>query len=125
MRHKEAKIQEAGGRLVVIGNGTPNFMAGFRERVGFAGELYTDPDREAYRALGLRRDLRATLNLSTIRRAYKSFRQGNRQVGTQGDPWQQGGVFVVKSDSEIAFAYASEFAGDHPPIENVLEALVS
>ena len=116
------EIEEAGARLVVIGNGAPNFVAGFRERTGFAGTIYTDPERNTYRALKLKRGVRTSVNRKTVARAVKAFRAGNRQVGTQGDPWQQGGVFVVAAGGALVYEQRSEYAGDHPPVEEIIEA---
>ena len=42
--HREREsIRRAGAELVVIGNGAPHFIAGFREITGYDGPLYTDP----------------------------------------------------------------------------------
>jgi peroxiredoxin len=123
LRQSESLIENAGGRLVVIGNGAPHFIEGFREKVGFDGELYTDPSMSTYRALRLQRRLGSSVNLRTLRRAVQAYRAGNRQSATQGDPWQQGGVFVIDGDGEIVFRYPSEYAGDHPPISALLSAL--
>ncbi len=71
----------------------------------------------------LRRTLRSTMALSTVRSAYKAYKQGFRQTSVRGDVWQQGGVFVVAQSGELALRYASEYAGDHPPVRAIEEAL--
>lgn len=109
--------------LIVIGNGAPNFIEGFRERSGFTGPIYTDPELRSYEALELRRDLRATLSLRVVKRAVSAYRKGNRQVSTQGDALQQGGVFVINTEGELLYTYRSEFAGDHPDVADILRAL--
>ena len=123
LHRASSKIAEAGGRLVVVGNGTPSFIEGFRDKSGFDGPVYTDPGRRTYEALRLRRDVRSALNLRSVRRALDAYRKGFRQTGTHGDAWQQGGVFVLDAHGEIVFRYASEYAGDHPAVETVLAAL--
>ena len=117
------ELKARGVELLVIGNGPEWAIDGFREKSGFEGPIYTDPERHAYRALRLRRDKGATLNLGTIKAGIRSFRSGHRQTKTLGDPWQQGGVFVIKAGGDIAWAYRSEFAGDHPSEELVFEAV--
>ena len=117
------EIEAAGAQLVVVGNGTPSFIAGFRERTGFDGTVYTDPERNAHRALHLKRGVRASFNLKTLSRAVQAYRQGNRQGRTQGDPWQQGGVFVVATGGALVYEQRSEYAGDHPPVEEIIEAV--
>lgn len=116
-------FESYGARLVVVGNGQPGFIQGFREKAKFDGELYTDPTLSSYRAMKLRRTLRSTLTLGTVRSAYRAYKQGFRQTGVRGDAWQQGGVFVVAKSGELAFSYASEHAGDHPPLRAIEEAL--
>ncbi|MBT8495661.1 MAG: hypothetical protein KJO07_21615 [Deltaproteobacteria bacterium] len=123
MQRATSRFQEAGARLVVVGNGRANFMEGFRDKSGYQGELYTDPSRATYRALRLKRGLRTAMNVKSVKRAYQAMRAGNRQTATRGDPWQQGGVFIVDRDGTIVYRYPSEFAGDHPPIDDIVAAL--
>lgn len=116
------EIEETGARLVVVGNGAPNFIAGFRDKTGFDGVIYTDPERNAFRALHLKRNVRSSLNLRTMSRAVKAYRAGNRQTRTKGDAWQLGGVFVVATGGALVYEQKSEYAGDHPPVEEIIEA---
>jgi len=85
--------------------------------------VLTDPERRAYRSLGLRDDLAASVKWATVRNSARAFRAGFRQERTQGSPWQQGGVFVLGPGPETRFAYVSQAGGDHPPVDEVLAAL--
>ena len=123
MQRATPRFLEAGARLVVVGNGRPNFIAGFRDKTGFEGPVYTDPSRASYRALRLRRGLRSAMNLQSAKKALEALRDGNRQTATRGDPWQQGGVFIIAGDGTIVYRYPSEFAGDHPPTEDIVAAI--
>jgi hypothetical protein len=116
------QLEELGVRLVVIGNGLASFIDGFRDKTAFDGELYTDPKRQAFRALALVRGVRSTFSLRGAGKAARAWREGFRQTATRGDPWQQGGLFVIARGGEPVYAYRSQFAGDHPPIEDVLDA---
>ncbi len=119
--HEE--IEQAGANLVIVGNGAPNFIAGFRERAAYTGVVYTDPELNAYRALSLRRSVRSSINLKSMSRAFKAYRKGTRQVGPRGDAWQQGGVFVVAPSGELLYEHRSRFAGDHPPLGDIIAAV--
>jgi NAD(P)-dependent dehydrogenase (short-subunit alcohol dehydrogenase family) len=55
--------------------------------------------------------------------ALRALRSGSRQTGVEGDPWQLGGVFVLRPGGELAYRYVSAEAGDHPPLDDVLAAL--
>jgi hypothetical protein len=123
LHHHTDQIESAGASVVVIGNGRSNFVAGFRDKTGYAGDIYTDPKRVVYRALGLRRSIRSTFDPRGVPNAIAAYRSGARQTRTQGDPWQQGGVFVVGTSGQLHYQYKSRFAGDHPPIDDVIAAL--
>jgi hypothetical protein len=49
--------------------------------------------------------------------------EGKRQGATMGDPWQQGGVFILRPGNRVDFAYISKEAGDHPSVEAIISAL--
>jgi hypothetical protein len=44
-------------------------------------------------------------------------------VEVQGDPWQQGGVFVIDATGRIRYSYVSRYAGDHPDPVPVVDIL--
>ena len=56
---------------------------------------------------------------SRITRDAAGFRQGR----TQGDPWQLGGVLVVRPGGQVAYFHRSQNAGDHAPAGDVVRAL--
>lgn len=117
------KLRAAGLDLYVIGNGTPNFIAGFREQTKYAGPLYTDPSLAAYRAAELKRGVARTFDPRALGKTVSAFMQGHRQGRTQGDPWQQGGVLVVAPGGEVRFHHASERPGDNATVDQIVAAL--
>jgi len=123
LRDRIDEIHARGAELVVIGNGAPNFAAAFREDFDLACPLLVDPELRAYRAAGLRRGRVELLSPRLPGNALRALRSGSRQAGVQGDPWQLGGVFVIRPGGELTYRYVSREAGDHPPVEDVLAAL--
>ena len=121
-RHQQAFL-ERDTELIVIGNGSRNFMAGFREHTGYSGALYTDPSLDTYRALALKRTVTSSLNPKSLGRAVAAFGRGFRQKGIQGDPWQQGGVFVIAPGGHIRFSFRARYAGDLLDVSTLLRAL--
>ncbi len=117
------KLRAAGLDLYVIGNGTPNFIAGFREQTKYDGPVYTDPSLAAYRAAELKRGVARTFDPRALGKTVSAFVQGHRQGRTQGDPWQQGGVLVVEPSGEVRFHHASERPGDNATVDQILAAL--
>ena len=61
----------------------------------------------------------------TLVRAAQAFASGHRQVRTMGDAAQLGGVVIVRPDGSMPFRQISRYAGDHPPIDDVVRAMES
>jgi NAD(P)-dependent dehydrogenase (short-subunit alcohol dehydrogenase family) len=123
LRDCAGEIRARGAELAIVGNGGPSFAAAFREDQRLEGPLLVDPELRAYRAAGLRRGRALALSPRLAFHAVRAFRGGFRQAGVQGDPWQLGGVFVIRPGGALAFRHVSREAGDHPPVEAVLAAL--
>jgi len=117
------KIRQRGAELVIVGNGRPEHAADFRAAQRIECPLYVDPELRAYAAAGLKRGVLTALNPRVLTHGVRAFRSGMRQGALQGDPWQQGGVFVIRPDGSVPFAYVSEEAGDHPDPSEVVAAL--
>lgn len=119
------EIERAGARVAVIGNGNPIHALGFASRTGMdAKNVFTDPGRLAYRALGMRHGVGGLGGLrSTMASGLRAWRSGYRQESLQGDPWQQGGTVVVSRDGTIAYRYLSRAAGDYAPLGAVLDSV--
>jgi NAD(P)-dependent dehydrogenase (short-subunit alcohol dehydrogenase family) len=116
-------IGARGAELIVVGNGSTDFAAAFREDHALDCPLLVDPELVAYRAAGLRRGRVEILSPRLARNAARALRAGFRQSGVQGDPWQLGGVFVIRPESQLTYRYVSREAGDHAPVEEILAAL--
>jgi NAD(P)-dependent dehydrogenase (short-subunit alcohol dehydrogenase family)/peroxiredoxin len=123
LRERITEIRDRGAELVVIGNGAANFAAAFRDEAGLDVPLLVDPELRAYRAAGLRRGRVEVLSPRLPLNALRAWGSGHRQSWVRGDPWQLGGVFVIRPGGEPAYRYVSREAGDHPPVDEILEAL--
>jgi|SRR5678815_1247671 len=116
-------IRGAGAELYVIGNGSPSFIAGFRDETGWDGAIYTDPSLAVYKAAELKRGVVATLDPRGIATSIKTLARGFRQGRTQGDTWQQGGVLVIAPGGEVRWHHASDRPGDNASAEQIAAAL--
>jgi hypothetical protein len=90
---------------------------------GTLRNLLRRPELRAYAAAGLKRGLRSSLSPGVILRGVRAFRGGKRQGAMRGDPWQQGGVFIIRPGNRVDFTHISQEAGDHPAAEAILSAL--
>jgi hypothetical protein len=115
------RIEQKGARVVFIGNGTPAMAGMFKEDFDVRSPLYTDPTLKVYQAADLKRGFGSILR--TIKNAPRALAGGHFQGRTKGDPLQQGGVLVVDTKGEIRYRFASNEAGDHPNLEDVIAKL--
>ena len=118
-----AEIRARGAELVLIGSGTHSQARQFLQSCGFAGELYVDPKREAFQAFGLHRSVLRVLDPRALWCATAARRAGFRAEPLAGDPWQQGGTFVLGPGNRLHFAHRDRRAGDHARSADVLGAL--
>ena len=123
MRDALSEIRRRGAELVIVGNGRPEHAIDFRDSEHVESPLYVDPELRAYAAAGLKRGLRSSLSPGVMLRGVRALVEGKRQGATMGDPWQQGGVFIICPGNKVEFAYVSAEAGDHPSVEAIISAL--
>jgi len=120
----EDKLTAKNAKLVVIGNGGPQYIAGFRKTTGFSGTIYTDPSLATYKAAAfVSKGCLGLLLPSVWLAGVRAMLRGNFQGMTRGDAFMNGGVYVVKPSGEVAYRYVSQFSGDHPSPDAILAAL--
>jgi hypothetical protein len=117
------EIVREGSKVVVIGNGTSNFIRGFKEAIDQPSlSVYCDPTLATYEAADLNRGHLATLDPRWAASGLKAFASGYRQGETQGDVFQLGGVLLFARGGELLFRQTSRFAGDHATPAEILAA---
>lgn len=120
MRGEVPAIESLGASLVVLGNGAPHFARAFKQDLPFEGAVLCDTTRAAYREAGLKSGVTTTVTLKGVGHALRALKGGFRQTATKGDPFQQGGVLVVRPDGVVTYRYVSNEAGDHAPPGEIL-----
>jgi hypothetical protein len=121
-RSRQDELKRLGVTLAFIGNGTPAMLEDFKRSLSLDAPAFTDPSRRTYATLGFKRGVFSALSPSVFAAAARAKRAGFDQSKTQGDPWQQGGVLVLRAGGKPEYAFASETAGHHPPVDEVIEA---
>ncbi|CAE6443463.1 unnamed protein product [Rhizoctonia solani] len=126
-------LQKAGVKLVIIGNGSPSMIKSYKNDVFHCPyEMYTDPDRKVYNALGM--TLRTndggsehekgsyvkhgtfTGTMLVLKRALKM------PLASSGDIKQLGGEFVLGPGLNCSFASRMHTTRSHTPIRDLLQA---
>ncbi len=125
MRGSLEEIRAAGAELVFVGTGSPGLARSFQKRFAPDCLVLSDPSRECYAALGLKRSVAATLSPRSAVGAIRSSLRGHLQGPVAGDPWQQGGLFAVLRGGRIAFAQRNRDAADRPQLDEALRSLDS
>ncbi|MBI3185353.1 MAG: AhpC/TSA family protein [Myxococcales bacterium] len=121
-RPHEQELGAAGTRLVFLGTGSVRQAARFRRRAGIQSDVWVDPEEQTYRRLGFARGLLTVLRPPALKAYARAALRGYIHYWIEGDPFQQGGVLVVKRGGEPVLFHPSSFSGDVPPTEEVLQA---
>lgn len=107
----------------MVGTGTATQARAFQASRRIPFRVLTDPSRLSFDAAGMRRDMWATLHPGVIGHALRAARAGFVQGLTQGDPWQQGGVLLIRPGGEIVWSHISQAAGDHEDVDVLMNAV--
>jgi peroxiredoxin len=125
---KEA-IEKAGLGIAVIMQGTPEATAEFARQFAPGLFVLADPERKVYQAFGLERGnlFQTVVNLkvwSAISRSRKKGYQVELPPAGQ-DAMQMSGTFIISQDGEIELPYYYDNIADHPPLELLLDGVLS
>jgi hypothetical protein len=125
LHRARAQFEDAGGRLVLIGQATPRQAAHFRRRQGIQVPVLADEDRISYRAAGAKTGSAVDLfnPIVVAKGALTGLREKTIQTRTIGDANQLGGALVVAPDGRIAWSHMSRDAGDNASPEEILAAV--
>ena len=118
------ELDRLGMRTVLVGNGAPNFIGGFKERFGLFDkevELVTDPTLRAFRAAGLRRSWWLAYGPQGLWDALMAIGRGHIGRFGQGDAFQQGGTLVVAVDGVVVLYHRNLTKGGHLPAVEIVE----
>jgi peroxiredoxin len=125
LHRARAEFDQAGGRLVLIGQATPRHAAHFRRRQGIQVPVLADEERISYNAAGAK-----TAGVFDLWRpkvvakgALTGVREKTIQGRTVGDANQLGGALVVAPDGAVTWSHMSSDAGDNASAEEILAAL--
>ena len=107
------EFEKAGIGMAAIGNGTVLMAQDFKSSFDIPFPLYTDPGRQSYSWMNLKRNIGASLSLKMLSRGMKASRSGHKQGKTQGHVLQQGGEALFDTAGQKHWHYISQSPGDH------------
>jgi AhpC/TSA antioxidant enzyme len=124
VREYEQQFRQRGAKLVAVGLGDVSYARHFREDTGITFPLLIDDQRQAFKALELKKANIFHLLRSDNARARKRAKSlGVRQHRLGKDPFQLGGSFVFGPGNVDRFTHVSETFGDNAQPTDMLKAL--
>ena len=124
MREHELAFKNQGATLAAIGLGDANYARLFREETGITFPLLIDEQRDAYRAVGLKKaNLLHLLRADNARARKRAQAAGHRQVRLGQNPFQLGGSFVFGPGNLDRYAHISQTFGDNAQPADLLAAI--
>lgn len=118
------EFNEAGARVIFIGNGKPESLRKFLGKTQLRDDqAYTEPTQSIHRELGLVNSLGSTISPGAVFNALRAVTRGNFQTSVEGDPMQQGGVLIVDASGDIALLHRERQLGDYLDIAKARETV--
>jgi hypothetical protein len=117
------EIEETGGQLVLIGQGSPEQALRFQQLKAPGVQVVTDPERVSYRAIGAHRSFWGLFSPHDIAAWRRGRRLGIRTEGLQGDALQLGAALVVAPPDRLMLMHINSSLGDHPQVRELVTAL--
>ncbi|XP_061585358.1 peroxiredoxin-like 2C [Cololabis saira] len=124
-------LEDAGVRLVVIGQSTHQHIEPFCSLTRYPYEIYVDPERCIYQKLGMKRDEKFTdsahpsphvksgLFMGQVKSIWRAMT--SPAFDFQGDLHQQGGAIIAGPGSQVHFCHFDMNRLDHMPINWLLQ----
>ncbi|ESP00625.1 hypothetical protein LOTGIDRAFT_112250 [Lottia gigantea] len=121
-------LQDADVRIVVICPAPHKFIKPFRKVTGYNYSMYSDPDRNIYKAFGFKEKLTST-TLSKSKHVKSGFIMGvlsstwraMKVQEYQGDVKQQGGSLIIGPGNIIHYSHLDQNPTDHMAINDLLQ----
>jgi hypothetical protein len=115
------------GRIIVISFTAPQMLGRFEDELRLGLEMFADPERAAYDALGFGRGSvgRVWLHPRVWMRYARLLAGGARFRGAQGDTLQLGGDAVLDAEGRLAWIHRSTGPEDRPSVTRLRLELLS
>jgi len=124
LREQQHEFRAKGANLAAIGLGDANYARLFREETGITFPLLVDVERNAYRALELKKaNLLHLLRSDNAAARKRAKARGFEQKKLGENPFQLGGSFVFAPGNVDKFIHVSQTFGDNAAMPDLLAAI--
>ncbi|ETW86562.1 hypothetical protein HETIRDRAFT_307693 [Heterobasidion irregulare TC 32-1] len=132
---RQDALKDAGVKIVVVGCGEWKLIDNYKETTSFQGDIYADPTRKLYHALGMTietlnqtpagQEKRSYLQDGLFTNVLKSIKRGPLKnpmhIGKQGNLSQLGGEFVFGPGSQCVFSSRMQHTEDHVEVTDLMK----
>lgn len=123
------RIEQAGLNIAVVLQGAPEESAAFAAKFAPGLLCLADPERQAYQAYGLERGtiFQTFLNPRVWKAVSAAGKKGYKvEPPPPGqDAMQMSGTFIIGRDGKIKLPFYYDDIADHPPLELLIEGVLS
>jgi peroxiredoxin len=112
-------------RVTAVGLGQPKHAVNICGRIAPSLECLVDSEETAYALYGLGKgSFLQLVGPAVLAAGARAAAQGHKQGQTTGSGSMLPGTFIIDQAGIIRYAYYSEHAGDHPPIDALLKTVI-
>ena len=124
MRRRETEFRQRGAQVVLVGLGTTEETAAFKERYNIPFPMIADPEKALFKAFHLKQaSATALLSPGMAVKGVAALLKGYGIGIPKGDVRQLPGVFIIDTEGRIRYSYFAEGPADHPEPDALLKAI--
>ena len=124
MRRHFSEIQARGGTVIAVSFESRDRLFQLSRQMQLPFQLLSDPERDTYRAYGVRRGgLWRMLGPGTIWAYIKTIARGRRYRFARSDIQQLGGDFVIDASGVVQYEHRGIAPHDRPAVDRLLAIL--
>ncbi len=130
-RHRLAELEKnrdqltaVGFQLLALGLGEPKHAERYCGKLAPHLTCFADTVNDGYYAWGLRQGTIAEFaaqGFNVLKASAKAMLDGQMQGAATGDAQMLPGTFIIDRDGIVRYAYYSEYAGDDPTIDSLIQ----
>ena len=124
LRQKADGFKRLDARVVLVGLGTPEVTAAFKDQFRVPFTMIADPEKRVFKAFHLKQaSLGGLLSVSMAVKGLSAMARGHTIGIPKGDVRQLPGVFIIDRGGRIRFSHYAKDPADHPDPEALLAFL--
>jgi len=122
LRRNRSLFDRAGARVVMVGMGTVEQTAAFKQKFNIPYAMASDPERKLYRKFQIGfMPMASVFYPRVIGRSLSALVKGHGVGIPYGDVRQLSAVFVIETDGTISYGHYAKDSSDHPQAQEILD----